>query len=91
MIWRRGQRKIENEFIFLPYFFPGEEPLQYFFSISSGPTPRSLMDIPLGCEKSFYMCLSQCISNVNVAFEWNICVVLHPHEENTKMLCFYMA
>ncbi len=44
--------KIENGFIFstgMPFenfFFPGEGPPRFFFSISSGPPPRSLTVVP---------------------------------------------
>ncbi len=50
------------------YFFPGEEPSNFIFSISSGPTSRSLMVVPilseqghgLGREKLLVFVLALC-------------------------------
>ena len=38
--------KVPLKIVWTTVFFPGEGPPKFFFSISSGPTPRSLLGVP---------------------------------------------
>ncbi len=58
---------------FLDLFFPGEGPPKFFFSISSGPAPRSLMVVPLVWIIYYYCWIPTFLSRSHQLVRWVLC------------------